>query len=244
VLYIIGYGEMAKAIAKGLKEEFAVVGRNEEKLKNFAKEFDCEYFLIDGFDLTDKEIILAVKPYALQEVSMRIKGVANILYSILAGKSLVEIEKYIKAKSYIRAMPNIAAAFGASTTAITGDKEAKRRAEEIFSYIGDVVWVENDDEIDMATAIIGSGPAFLAIIAEAINDGGVYIGLKRDVSKKLTKGLFKSFSKIELNFSEIKDKVMSPKGTTAEGILEMEDNKIRGSMIKVIKRTYEKSKKI
>jgi pyrroline-5-carboxylate reductase len=250
MLYIIGYGEMAKAILKGMQnanlkmDNVGVVGRNKEKLQNIQKEFGVKTFLLDGFDITDKEIILAVKPYALQEISMRIKGEAKAIYSILAGKSLVEIEKYIKAKSYIRAMPNIAAAFGASTTAITGDLEVKSRAEEIFSYIGDVIWVENDDEIDMATAIIGSGPAFLAIIAEAISDGGVYIGLKRDVAKKLTKGLFKSFSKLNMNFSEIKDKVMSPKGTTAEGILEMEDNKVRGAMFNVIKKTYEKSKKL
>jgi pyrroline-5-carboxylate reductase len=246
VIYIIGYGEMAKAIAKGLKEKekFAVIGRNEEKLKKFAEEFDCEYYLLDGFDITGKELILAVKPYALAEVSMRIKGEANTVYSILAGKSLLELKKYIKAKFYIRAMPNIAAAYSASTTAITGDIEAKKKAEEIFSYIGDVVWVENDDEIDMATAIIGSAPAFLALIAEAISDGGVYIGLKRDISKKLTKGLFKSFSALDMNFSEIKDKVMSPKGTTAEGVLEMENNKVRGAMMEVIKKTYEKSKKL
>ncbi|GAX88113.1 pyrroline-5-carboxylate reductase [Lebetimonas natsushimae] len=250
MLYIVGYGEMAKAILRGLKngkwdmENVGVVGRNEEKLKNIEKEFNVKTFLLDGFDITDKEIILAVKPYALTEISMRIKGVANTLYSILAGKSLTEIEKYIKAKFYIRAMPNIAAAFSASTTAVTGDVEVKKRAEEIFSYIGDVVWVENDDEIDMATAIIGSGPAFLAIIAEAVSDGGVYIGLKREIANKLTKGLFKSFSKIDMNFSEIKDKVMSPKGTTAEGILEMEDNKARGTILKVIKKTYEKSKKL
>jgi pyrroline-5-carboxylate reductase len=250
VIYIIGYGEMAKAILKGMEnaklnmENIGVVGRNEEKLENIEKEFGVKTFLLDGFDITDKEIILAIKPYALQEVSMRINGIAKAVYSILAGKSLVELEKYIKAKSYIRAMPNIAAAFSASTTAITGDVELKKRAEEIFSYIGDVVWVENDDEIDMATAIIGSGPAFLAIIAEAISDGGGYIGLKRDISIKLTKGLFKSFSKIELNFSEIKDKVMSPKGTTAEGILAMEKNGIRGAMMEVVKKTYEKSKKL
>jgi pyrroline-5-carboxylate reductase len=246
VIYIIGYGEMAKAIAKGLKEKekFAVIGRNKEKLKKFAEEFDCEYYLLDGFDITGKELILAVKPYALAEVSMRIKGEANTVYSILAGKSLLELKKYIKAKFYIRAMPNIAAAYSASNTAITGDIEAKKKAEEIFSYIGDVVWVENDDEIDMATAIIGSAPAFLALIAEAISDGGVYIGLKRDISKKLTKGLFKSFSALDMNFSEIKDKVMSPKGTTAEGVLEMENNKVRGAMMEVIKKTYEKSKKL
>jgi pyrroline-5-carboxylate reductase len=246
VIYILGYGAMARAIATGMrgKEKFAVVGRNEDKLKNFSKEFECEYFLLDGFDITDREIILAVKPYALAEVSMRIKGEAKTLYSILAGKSLTELQKYIKAKAYIRAMPNIAAAYGSSTTAITGDVDVKKRAEELFSYIGDVIWLENDDEIDKATAIIGSGPAFLAIIAEAISDGGVYIGFKRDVANKLVKGLFKSFSAINLPFSETKDKVMSPKGTTAEGVLEIEDNKVRSTMIKVVKKTYEKSKKL
>ncbi|WP_024788048.1 MULTISPECIES: pyrroline-5-carboxylate reductase [unclassified Lebetimonas] len=246
MIYILGYGAMARAIATGMrgKEKFAVVGRNEDKLKNFSKEFECEYFLLDGFDITDREIILAVKPYALAEVSMRIKGEAKTLYSILAGKSLTELQKYIKAKAYIRAMPNIAAAYGSSTTAVTGNIDVKKRAEELFSYIGDVVWLENDDEIDKATAIIGSGPAFLAIIAEAISDGGVYIGFKRDVANKLVKGLFKSFSTINLPFSETKDKVMSPKGTTAEGVLEIEDNKIRSTMIKVVKKTYEKSKKL
>jgi len=250
LICVIGYGEMAKAILQGMKngkweiENVEVVGRNFDKLKEIEQKFKVNTSLIDGYDISDKEVILAVKPYALQEVSMRIKGEAKALYSILAGKSLTELEKYIKAKSYIRAMPNIAAAKSVSTTAVTGDKEAKQRAEEIFSFIGDVVWVENDDEIDMATAIIGSAPAFLAIIAEAFSDGGVYTGLKRDVANKLTKGLFKSFASMDMNFSEIKDKVMSPKGTTAEGIFILENEKIRGTIIKAVKNTYEKSKKL
>ncbi len=245
---IIGYGEMAKAILHGLYENniknIEIVGRNEEKLKKIANEFNCNYSLIDGYDINGKIVILAVKPYALQEVSMRIKGEAEVLISILAGKSLVELQKYIKAKSYIRAMPNIAAKYGASTTAITGDESAKNIAIEILSKIGEVVWVNSDDEIDMATAIIGSGPAFLAIIAEAISDGGVYTGLKRDISEKLTRGLFKSFSAINDKFSDIKNKVMSPKGTTAEGIFVLEDEGVRGKVLKGIVKTYEKSKKI
>ena len=236
---------MAKAIAAGLKgkKDFAVVGRNIEKLKAFSDEFNCEYFNLDGFDVTDKIILLTVKPYALQEVSMRIKGEAKVLISILAGKSLMELER-IKAKAYIRAMPNVAAKYGASTTAITGDAEAKELAVDIFSKIGNVVWMENDDEIDMATAIIGSGPAYLALIAEAFSDGGVYIGLKRDKAVELTKGLFKSFAAIDDNYSSIKDSVMSPKGTTAEGIYTLENEGIRGKIIKAVKNTYEKSKKI
>jgi pyrroline-5-carboxylate reductase len=245
MIYIIGYGAMAKAIASGLKNEkkFAVVGRNEEKLKEFAKEFECGFFSLDGFDITGKIIILTVKPYALQEVSMRIKGEADVLISILAGKSLLELER-IKAKAYIRAMPNVAAKYKASTTALTGDCEAKELAVDIFNKIGTTVWLENDDEIDMATAIIGSGPAFLAIIAEAFSDGGVYTGLKRDKAAELTKGLFKSFAGIEDYFPSVKDSVMSPKGTTAEGVFSLENSGVRGNIIKAVKVTYEKSKKI
>jgi len=245
MIYIIGYGAMAKAIADGLKGEidFCVVGRNIEKLKSFAQNYECDYFVLDGFDITDKKILLTIKPYALQEVSMRIKGEAEVLISILAGKSLVELQR-IKAKSYIRAMPNVAAKYKASTTAITGDIEAKELAMDIFSKIGTAIWMENDDEIDMATAIIGSGPAYLAIIAEAFSDGGVYIGLKRDKAIELTKGLFKSFAQIDDKYSNIKDSVMSPKGTTAEGIFTLEDEGIRGKIIKAVRNTYEKSKKI
>jgi len=223
MIYIIGYGAMAKAIADGLKGEidFCVVGRNIVKLKSFAQNYECDYFVLDGFDITDKKILLTIKPYALQEVSMRIKGEAEVLISILPGKSLVELQR-IKAKSYIRAMPNVAAKYKASTTAITGDIEAKELAMDIFSKIGTAIWMENDDEIDMATAIIGSGPAYLAIIAEAFSDGGVYIGLKRDKAIELTKGLFKSFAQIDDKYSNIKDSVMSPKGTTAEGIFTLE----------------------
>ena len=247
---VIGYGEMAKAILYGMKNSnydmssVEIVGRNKEKMKNLAKKLGCNYSLIDGYDISGKIIILAIKPYALQEVSMRIKGEAEVLISILAGKPLIELQKYIKAKSYIRAMPNIAAKYGASTTAITGDMKAKDIAVEILSKIGDVIWVNNDDEIDMATAIIGSGPAFLAIIAESISDAGVYIGLKRDIANKLTQGLFKSFASLKEEFPEIKNKVMSPKGTTAEGIYELEKEGVRGKMIKGVVKTYEKSKKI
>ncbi len=245
MIYILGYGAMAKAIAKGLKDEidFCVVGRNIEKLKSFSKEHNCDYFELNGFDISNKTILLTIKPYALQEVSMRIRGEANILISILAGKSLIELQR-IKAKSYIRAMPNIAAKYKASTTVITGDIEAKKTAIEIFSKIGTTVWMENDDEIDMSTAIIGSSPAYLALIAEAFCDGGVYIGLKRDKALELTKGLFRSFAAIDEKYSDIKDNVMSPKGTTAEGIFTLEEEGIRGKIIKAVKKTYEKSKKI
>ena len=247
---IIGYGSMAKAILYGIKsggfkmEDVEIVGRDETKMKELSKLMGCKYAFIEGYNIENKIVILAVKPYALQEVSMRIKGEAEVLISILAGKSLFELEKRIKAKSYIRAMPNVAAKYGASTTAVTGDESAKEIAYEIFEKIGEVIWVNNDDEIDMATAIIGSGPAFLAIIAEAVSDAGVYNGLKRDVSEKLTKGLFKSFAALKEDFSDIKNSVMSPKGTTASGVYTLEKEGVRGKIMESIIKTYEKSKNI
>ena len=159
-------------------------------------------------------------------------------------KNGIQPEKYIKSKVYLRAMPNVAAKYKASTTALTGDENAKEIGFKIFEKIGEVVWVSSDDEVDMATAIIGSGPAFLAMIAEAISDAGVYTGLKRDISEKLTKGLFKSFATINEDFATIKNQVMSPKGTTAEGVFTLENEGVRGKVMKGIIKTYEKSKKI
>ncbi|WP_456488047.1 pyrroline-5-carboxylate reductase [Caminibacter pacificus] len=242
---LVGYGAMASAIAEGLKDkyELEVIGRDKEKLKNFSEKYGAKYYSFEEANIDNKIVILAVKPYVLDDVAQKLKGKAKLLISILAGKPLKELQK-IPAFSYIRAMPNVAAKYAASTTAITGDIDSKELATEILSAIGKVVWVNSDDEIDMATAIIGSGPAFLGIIAEAISDGGVYCGLKRDVAIELTKGLFESFSKLDEDFSQIKNSVMSPKGTTAEGVRALEEEGVRGKIMKGIIKTYEKSKKI
>ncbi|NPA10904.1 MAG: pyrroline-5-carboxylate reductase [Epsilonproteobacteria bacterium] len=244
-LAVFGYGMMAEAIISAIKDDYEieVVGRDEEKLKNFASKYGLKYALIDGYDITGKIVLLAIKPYALQEVSMRIKGEADVLISVLAGKPIIELER-IKAKAYIRAMPNIAAKYKASTTALCGDESAKEIALEIFNKIGESIWVNSDDEIDMATAIIGSAPAFLALIAESIEDGGVYNGLKRELSHKLTKGLFKSFAALSEDFGEIKKSVMSPKGTTAEGVRSLEKDGAKSAFFEAVVKTYEKAKRI
>lgn len=84
-------------------------------------------FELKEFDITDKNIILAVKPYALNDVSINLKGISNTLYSILAGTTIESLKESIDSKSYIRVMPNVSAKFQASTSVITGDIEKKRR---------------------------------------------------------------------------------------------------------------------
>jgi pyrroline-5-carboxylate reductase len=237
MITIIGNGKMALAIAKGL-DNIEVVGRNEEKLKEFSKLTNAKYHLLSDFDITNKTVILATKPYALD--SLNLKGEAKEIISIMAGKKIDELKKHIKAKSYSRAMPNVAAEYNASTTAIFGSNTAY----DIFSKIGKAIKVNSEKELDIATAIAGSGPAFLALVAEAIADGGVLCGLNRELSYELTHGLFNSFASIDKKPAEIKDSVMSPAGTTASGYGTLEEGNVRNSFIKAIKSAYDKSQKI
>ena len=238
MITIIGNGKMALAIAKGLKKNIEVIGRDEKKLKKFSEITGAKYYLLNKFDITNKTIILATKPYALE--SLNLKGKAKEVISIMAGKKIDEIKKYIDAEIYSRAMPNVGAEFMASTTAVFGSD----KAIEIFSKIGTAIKVNSEQELDIATAIAGSGPAFLALVAEAISDGGVLCGLNRELSYQLTAGLFQSFASIDKKPSEIKDMVMSPAGTTASGYESLEEGNVRNSFIKAIKSAYEKSQKI
>ena len=239
MIVIVGNGKMALAIAKGLKGECEVVGRDRVKLEEFCKKSGVKsYYLLDDFDITDKTLILATKPNSLE--TLNLKGKAKEVISIMAGKKIEEIKKYIKASAYSRVMPNIGAEYNSSMSAIYGSEKAK----EIFDKIGDTIKVNSQKELDIATAIAGSGPAFLAVVAEAISDGGVLCGLSREMSYSLTRGLFRSFSAIDKKPADIKDSVMSPAGTTASGYEVLEEGSVRNSFIKAIKSAYEKSQKI
>ncbi|WP_321314400.1 pyrroline-5-carboxylate reductase [Halarcobacter sp.] len=249
-LTLIGNGFMAQALAKGLTKNFEVeiIGRDINKLKKVKEAIPTVEIkeLDDTEDITDKNVIFCVKPYALQSVAARLEGKANILFSILAGTTLESLRKQIKSKYYVRTMPNVAASVSKSATTITGDKEVKKIALELFTYIGKAVWVDTEKELDVATAIAGSGPAFLCLVAEALSDGGVKAGLNRSVSNELVQGLFEGYAKLLENNHPaiIKDSVMSPGGTTAAGVAKLEEGSIRSSMIKAIEAAHEKAVEI
>ncbi|QKF81262.1 pyrroline-5-carboxylate reductase [Halarcobacter ebronensis] len=246
-LTLIGNGFMAQALAKGLVNNFEVevIGRDInklEKLKQYIPKIEIKE-LSDIEDITNKNIIFCVKPYALQSVAARLEGNANILFSILAGTTLESLKKQIKAKYYIRTMPNVAASVKKSATTITGDKEAAKVALDIFSLIGKAIWVDTEKQLDIATAVAGSGPAFLALIAESMTDGAVKAGLDRKTSSELVHGLFEGFSEL-LKSSHpaiIKDSVMSPGGTTAAGVAVLEEGAIRSNFIKAVEAAHNKA---
>jgi len=246
---IIGPGKMALALAKGLEKEheLTIVGRDGEKLLHFAEQLSkhAKTALLEKYDIDDQTVLLCVKPYALKDVSSHLRGKAKTLYSVLAGADIANLKKAIKAEKYIRAMPNLSAQFNSSMTTLTGDKTKKDEAKQLFSSIGQTLWVESEKELDIATAIAGSGPAYLALVAEALADGGVKEGLKRSDATKLVEGLFLGFSHLLKNNHPalIKDAVMSPGGTTAAGYGALEEKGVRDAFIKAVQKAYDKTKK-
>ena len=246
----IGNGNMGLSIAKGLKGKYniEVVGRDMGKLDVFEENLGTKVdkYLIDNFDMTDKTVLFCVKPANVEEVGKKLKGKARVVFSVLAGTSLNTLKKHLKSKAVVRAMPNLAASVGASMTTLTGDHRFKKEAESLLGAVGDTLWLESEKEIDIATALAGSGPAYLALVAEALADGAVKQGLKREDAMTTMKGLFSGFGELiqEMHPALLKDAVMSPGGTTAAGYGALEDGNVRAACIDAIEQAYERAKKL
>lgn len=243
----VGNGKMALALAKGLSQTHTieVIARSMDSMQRFenALSVSVHKTLLSDADITDKTLVLCVKPANLTEVAPLLKGKAKTLYSVLAGTSL-EALKAIQAKSYCRAMPNLAAEVGGSMTTLVGDSEISSDAIALFETIGSTLWLGSEKELDIATALAGSGPAYLALVAEALCDGAVREGLKRDDAMVLMRGLFDGFGKLiqTIHPALLKDAVMSPGGTTAAGYGALEKGKVREGCMEAIHAAYAKAK--
>jgi pyrroline-5-carboxylate reductase len=243
----IGNGNMALSIAKGLKDSYKieVVGRSIEKLEKFEESVGAsmDKFLLDDFDVSDKTIMLCVKPANVEEVSSKIKGKARVIYSVLAGTSISKLKENLNPNAVVRTMPNLAASVNKSMTTLTGDAEFQVEAEELLGAIGSTRWLGSEKEIDIATGLAGSGPAYLALIAEALADGAVKQGLKRDDAMAIMRGLFGGFGELiqDIHPALLKDGVMSPGGTTAAGYGALEDGNVRASCIDAIEKAYKRA---
>ncbi len=246
----IGNGNMALSIAQGLKGKYniEVVGRDIEKLNKFEIDLgiNIDKYLLDNFDISDKNIILCVKPNNIDSIGAKLQGKAKLLISVLAGTTIDKLKETIEAKAVVRAMPNLASSVGKSMTTLTGDREYQHESELLLGAIGKTLWLESEKEIDVATALAGSGPAYLALIAEALTDGAVKEGLKREYAMSIMRGLFDGFGTLIQNTHPalLKDGVMSPAGTTAYGYSALEDGGVRASCMNAIKRASDRAKEL
>ena len=247
-VYVLGNGVMATAIIEALvfaNVEVIVVGRNFEHLLKF-RDLNLKTEIYgESYDITDKNVILAFKPYALSDMKNILVGNARNCISVLAGTKF-EALNFIKAKNFALCMPNIAAKFRSSITPYIFRGESDSKICDILGMLGSFIRLENYDEFDTAGVISGCAPAFLAVVAEALSNGGVKEGLKIQTSQKLVAGLFTSISSLLANKHPaiIKDEICSPSGTTIEGVNVLEDKAIRSAFISAIGASVKKTKNI
>jgi len=206
--------------------------------------------VIEGADL----IVLAVKPQDLSQAMEEIKNLSpkQVVLSIVAGASLSSLCQGLNHRSVIRAMPNMPAQIGQSMTVWTATagvgQEQKQMAQRLLSSLGEEIYVAEERYLDMATALSGSGPAYVFLFIEAFIDAGVYIGLPRSISQKLVTqtilGSVHTLQETGKHPAELRNMVTSPGGTTAEALLQLEKGNLRSSILEAIAAAYEKAKRL
>ena len=263
-LGIIGAGKMAEALVKGAlnaglykKKEITVSDIDPEKTGNIKKKYGID-ITADNRELAEScnLIIFAVKPGHLEAVLKEIKNVTTrkkLYISIAAGIKTSFIQKTLNQEIKItRIMPNKPVvvqegAFGIYFNSLNTNEE-KESVIKLFNNLGIVEVVQDEKLIDAVTGLSGSGPAFAAVFAEALADGGVKMGLNRETAIKLSAqtllGTAKLILETGMNPSDIKNMVSSPGGTTIAGIHELEKHGFRNAAISAVESATLKSKEL
>lgn len=260
-LGIIGIGQMAEAIVKGVlksnflrKDEIIASGRRDERLDFIAEEIGIDVTK-DNSEVFNKSevVILAVKPQNLTELveNMSISNKNVLIISIMVAVTTSKIEELLGDIAIVRVMPNTPALIGEGMTVLSKNKRATdeqiKIAQNIFDQIGKTIIIP-EDLIDAVTGLSGSGPAYVYQFIEALADGGVLVGLPRqmayDLAVQTIIGAAKMIEETGMHPGELKDKVASPKGTTIEGIRVLEKNSFRGVVMEAVEASYLKAKNI
>ena len=203
--------------------------------------------------LGQSTIILAIKPQVFDRVVMALP-IATIapnacVISILAGTPLARLEAAFSTCAVVRAMPNTPAQVGAGITAIAAGRrtqpEQLARTRQILATVGDVVEVP-EYLMDAVTGLSGSGPAYVALVVEALADGGVAAGLPRTIALPMAiqtvRGAAELLHQQDLHPAQLKDQVTSPGGTTIAGVTELEAKGLRSALISAVLAATQRAK--
>ena len=262
-LAFIGGGVMGEAIisallAKGIAQAADIsvcdiVARRRRHLERTygIKAMDSSAPAIKGSDI----VVLAVKPQefpaAAQGIGGRLKADQTVL-SIMAGISTATIRDRLGHEAIVRAMPNTPAQIGEGMTVWTAtaavSPQRRRSVREVLGALGQEIYVEDEKYIDMATAVSGSGPAFIFLVMEALIDAAVHIGMRREMAAPIVVqtllGSARYAQATGKHPADLRNMVTSPGGTTAEGLLALEEAGIRAAFAEAIMAAYAKAKQL
>ncbi|MBY0225206.1 MAG: pyrroline-5-carboxylate reductase [Hyphomicrobium sp.] len=175
-------------------------------------------------------ILMAVKPQLMDQVFAplaKLAGPKTVVLSIAAGKTLASFEHHLMPGiAVIRAMPNTPAQVGRGVTACVANSAAsadqKAMASALLSAVGEVVWLEREDDMDAVTAVSGSGPAYVFLVAECLAEAGRKVGLSPELAQSLARatvaGAGELLHRSDLDAATLRQNVTSPGGTTAAAL--------------------------
>jgi pyrroline-5-carboxylate reductase len=200
-------------------------------------------------------ILIAVKPQVVQEVVREIRGQvtsSQLIVSVAASVSTSMIENGLAENiPVVRAMPNTPCSIGSGMTAICkgkyADAEQVALTCSIFNVVGRTVVID-EKHMDAATGLSASGPAYIYIILESLAEAGVKVGLPRDIATLLAAQTTLGAARVVLETGDhpalLKDAVTTPAGCTVDGIMELEEGKLRVTLIKAVVRATQRAKEL
>jgi pyrroline-5-carboxylate reductase len=260
LIVFIGPGIMAEAMVKGLTtragvqaEFLRMSGPNPSRLQDLAGTYGVQTTgdnrqAVSGADV----VVLALKPQTLPGVLNELEGAipdSALVLSIVAGARIKTITSGLRHPAVVRAMPNTPAQIGAGITVWTASQEATEQhldeTRHILAALGEEIFVEDEDYLDMATALSGTGPAYTFLFMEAMVDAGVHLGFPRRIAEQLVvqtvKGSVAFYEHSPSHLARLRNQVTSPGGTSAAALYFLEKAGFRTALSRAIWAAYERS---
>lgn len=257
----IGSGTMAEAMIKGLlekdlvpRERIIAAGPRPERAEELTRTYGIRATTEnrEAAKWAD-DLVLSVKPQVLPSVLAELQGVVSkeaLVLSIVAGAKIDRIREALGTEFVVRSMPNIPAQIMQGMTVWTAtpstDERHHQQARTILAALGDEHYVKDEDYLDMATALSGTGPTYVFMLMEALVDAGVHLGFSRRVAHQLVLKTMQGAVGIAAHTMkhpvELRNDVTSPGGTSAAALYELEQGGLRTVIAKAVWAAYERSK--
>lgn len=261
----IGPGVMAEAMISGLIRQkleapnrIIAAGPREERLEELKSRYGIGIESDNARAARESDVvILSVKPQKLDKVLKGLKGSIRsnaLVLSIVAGATIEKIANGLDHPIIVRSMPNTPAQIGEGitvwTTSASVSEEQKQSAKRYLSALGDEIFVEEESYLDMATALSGTGPAYVFLFMEAMVDAGVHLGFPRRIAEELVaktvRGSVDYYTKREIpvHLARLRNEVTSPGGTSAAALYYLEKAGFRTAISRAIWAAYERSREL
>lgn len=262
-LAVLGAGKMGEALIAGLlasgwrePEDITATARGEDHLKDLAERYGIDVTTDNAQAISGAEIVvIAVKPQDIQPLLADISptiGTDQMILSVCAAISTRFIEGHLGAEvPVVRAMPNTPSIVHEGMAGISAGRYASEahleRCREVLTHVGRVVAVD-ESYLDAVTAISASGPAYFALLAEAMIEAGILLGLSREISTELVVQTMLGSAKLlrdeEMHAVELREMVTSPGGTTIRAIRVLEQSGVRAAFLNAIQAAMERAQEL